>query len=267
MDVVLGGLHAQLQRPQTRKFAWPIVLLPELFTSSQHLSLIGGQLVTLGWDVYLLDFASAPMGRTRGKGAAAFDTYAARILAALGELGSDAIAAGHGLGGLLALKIAESSNVRAAVALAPWLPGLRSRLSTRHLWSLWRPAKYALPRRRTILDLISDATPFERSALIKSLVPMDPLAIEEVALGHMTIAKEAGPRIIITGENDPIAPGERAAQFAAAIGAQFATLPGRGHWLIGRAGLERAVAQMQRFLVRALGEQLLLLYKDEPGAG
>jgi hypothetical protein len=38
---------------------------------------------------------------------------------------------------------------------------------------------------------------------------------------------------------------------------------GRGHWLIGGRALERAVAEVQRFLVRNLGGDLLLLYPEE----
>jgi pimeloyl-ACP methyl ester carboxylesterase len=268
MDVVLGDLHAQFEQPQTRKFAWPVVILPELFASSHHLKLIGGQLVTLGWDVYLVDLINlSGSARTIGQDTSgAFDTYATRIMAALSGIGSDVIAAGHGLGGLLALKLAESQNVKAAVAFAPLLPGVRSRLTTRHFWSNWRWTRGALPSRRTLLDLVSDADPVQRSTLVNSFRPMDTRVIEEIALGRVGIARNARPRMIIAGENDVFAPKQCAAQFAAEIGAQFASLPGRGHWLIGSRGVERAVAQMQRFLVRALGEQLLLLYQDEEGA-
>jgi hypothetical protein len=37
---------------------------------------------------------------------------------------------------------------------------------------------------------------------------------------------------------------------------------GRGHWLIGGRALERAVAEIQRFLVRNLSGDLLLLYSE-----
>ena len=37
----------------------------------------------------------------------------------------------------------------------------------------------------------------------------------------------------------------------------------RGHWLVGGRALERAINETQRFLVRALGRDLLLLYPEE----
>jgi len=39
-------------------------------------------------------------------------------------------------------------------------------------------------------------------------------------------------------------------------------MPNRGHWLIGGRVLERAVAEVQRFLVLSLGRDLLLLYPE-----
>jgi pimeloyl-ACP methyl ester carboxylesterase len=70
------------------------------------------------------------------------------------------------------------------------------------------------------------------------------------------------PRLIIAGDADVFAPRQEAARFAAEIKAQFINLPGRGHWLIGGRALERTIAHMQRFLVRASGEELLLLYEQ-----
>ena len=64
MDLELGLLHSRLERPQTRKFAWPIAIIPELFTTFRHLTIMAGHLVSLGWEVYLLDIhpASSPSG-------------------------------------------------------------------------------------------------------------------------------------------------------------------------------------------------------------
>ena len=71
------------------------------------------------------------------------------------------------------------------------------------------------------------------------------------------------PRLIVAGDSDPFAPLERTAEFAARIGAAVRVVRGRGHWLIGGRALERAVAEVQRFLVRNLGGDLLLLYSEQ----
>ena len=83
---------------------------------------------------------------------------------ALAALGRDAIVVGHGLGGLLALNAAEHPRVRAAVALAPMLPGFRSPLvmgaanwPARLLGRALKP-----PRGAVLFHLLADAEPFQR---------------------------------------------------------------------------------------------------------
>ncbi len=267
MDLVLGRLRARLERPQTRKFAWPIVFLPELFTTSRHLTIVAGWLVSMGWEVYLLDVypPTARVLATDDSGASAFSALLASLRAALDAIGSDIIAAGHGFGGLLALKLAEAPSVRAAVALAPLIPGFHSPLFVRRpRWTFWRSESTGLPTGRRVLELVSEAEPFQRESLIKALVPADISAAMEVARGEVELAAHPTPRLIVAGEADAFAPSRCAGQLAAKVGAQFISLPARGHWLIAGRTLERTIAEMQRFLVRALGEELLLLYADPP---
>jgi pimeloyl-ACP methyl ester carboxylesterase len=265
MDVVLGRLHGQLERPQTRKFAWPIVLLPELFASSRHVTIMAGHLVSLGWEVYLLDVyapsTAPPTGNSLGP--SAFGALVDNVRSALDTIGSEVIASGHGLGGLLALKLAETAPVRAAVALAPLIPGFDSPLFVRRRSRIFRrPAASGLPARRTLLRLVGEAEEFQRQSLIHALVPADTSAVLEIARSAVAFAAHRSSRLIISGEADVFAPWREAEKFAARIGAQFISLPGRGHWLVAGRGLERTIAHVQRFLVRALGEELLLLYED-----
>lgn len=271
MDVELGFLHAQLERPQTRKFAWPIALIPELFTTSRHLTIMAGHLVSLGWEVYLLDVHPAPSRRFPefDDRAPAFSTLLQNIRDSLGKIGSPMVVAGHGLGGSLALKMAEAPLVRAAVAVAPLIPGFRTPLlGRRRRWmTFWRPQPTTFPVRRRILELVSDAEPFQRDALIRALIPSDPSAAMELADGLVEFGGDQTPRLIVAGEADVFAPWQEAARFAAEIKAQFITLPGRGHWLVGGRALDRTIAHMQRFLVKASGEELLLLYEQADADG
>jgi pimeloyl-ACP methyl ester carboxylesterase len=271
MDVALGLLPARLERPQTRKFAWPIVILPELFTSSRHLAIMAGHLVSLGWEVYLLDIhpaSSRPLPQSYAR-ATAFSALLQKVQDALCQIGSPMVVAGHGLGGLLALKLAEATSVRAAVALAPLIPGWRTPLfRRRRRWmTILRSNATTLPVRRRILELVSDAESFQHESLIKALIPADTSAAIEVADGVVKFNAVQTPRLVIAGEADSFAPLAEAARFAAEINANFINLPGCGHWLIGGRALERTIACMQRFLVRASGEELLLLYEQPDAVG
>ena len=285
METRLGRIPAECERPEPLKFAWPLMLLPELFTTARHLAVARGYFASIGWEVYAPDLRAAAKaartdtrasdlsgGASRASSAGGFDGLAALLAEALAALRRDAIVIGHGLGGLLALSAVEQPQVRAAVALAPMLPGFRSALVTSA--TNW-PARLfgrALkpPRGAVLFDLLADAEPFQREALLRALVADDARAALEVVRGGIKVGgidlannPRAVPRLIVAGDSDPFAPLDRTNEFAARVGAAVRVVRGRGHWLIGGRALERTVAEVQRFLVRNLGGDLLLLYPEE----
>jgi pimeloyl-ACP methyl ester carboxylesterase len=276
MEMRLGRIPAECERPEPLKFAWPLVLLPELFTTSRHLAVARGYFASIGWEVYTLDLRTAAHvaridARTPNQRVDGFNGLAEVLAEALSALGRDAIVVGHGLGGLLALNAVAHPQVRAAVALAPMLPGFRSPLvmglanwPARLLGHALKP-----PRGAVLFHLLADAEPFQGEKLTQALVAEDARAALEVVRGriksHETRFDEAAravPRLIVTGDSDPFAPLEMTTEFAARIGATLRVVRGRGHWLIGGRALERAVAEIQRFLVRNLSGDLLLLYSE-----
>ncbi|HZO80478.1 MAG TPA: alpha/beta fold hydrolase [Candidatus Binataceae bacterium] len=268
MSTRLGRFPAEYERPEPLKFAWPIVLVPELFTTADHLAVLRGYLASLGWEVYTPDLRAAFDCAPARRGG--FEGLAARLEQALSALGRDVVLVGHGLGGLLALKAAELAPVRAAVAIAPMLPGVRSRLVMRAAnWrALWLGRALAPPRGAALFHLMADAEPFQRQALVRALVADDARAAMDVVRGRVRLepTPRGVPRLIVTGDSDPFVPLEHATRLAERIGAATAVVPGRGHWLVGGRGLERTMAAAQRFLVRNLGADLLLLYPEEFGS-
>ena len=265
MECALTRLPVVTEHPATLKFAHPLVLLPELFTTISHLSLLTGYLVSLGWEVSVLDLYAETAGA-----ASELEDLVGRTAEAVGALDRPVIALGHGLGGVIALGLTTRPAVAAGVALAPALPGsdspfcrgLRNRLAMRFGGRL-RP-----PRGRTLFELVSDAHEFQRESLIRTLRPVSGQVMRDFAAGAFTIGRAEGkPRLIITGDADIFAPLERVRSLATIARAELATLAGRGHWLVGGRALERAVHEAQRFLVKALGRELLLLYPEDPATG
>ncbi|HEY6394260.1 MAG TPA: alpha/beta fold hydrolase [Candidatus Binataceae bacterium] len=268
MEVQLGRFPAELERPEPLKFAWPVVVLPGLFSTARHLAVLVGYLATIGWEVYAPELgAAAGSGSTPALSRLGFDDLLALTAEAIDQIGRDVIVIGHGAGGLIALKIAEQPRVKAAVAIAPLIPGYPSALVTsfRNRLALWSGRALNPPTGRTLFELVADADPFQREALIKSLVPSSAVAAFQIARGEvqLTRGENIAPRLIVAGDSDVFVPFERVSNLADSIGAKIAKIPGRGHWLIGGRGLERAINEIQRFLVRALGQELLLLYPEE----
>jgi pimeloyl-ACP methyl ester carboxylesterase len=267
-QIELGRFPAEVERPEPIKFAWPIVLLPELFTTIRHLDVVVGYLGTLGWEVFAPDLrAAAGRGATRALGALTFADLVALAAEALEALGRDAIILGHGIGGLVALKLAERANVKAAVAYSPLVPGFRTPLFMRagNWLNLMRDRPLAPPRGRALFELLADAEPFMRENAIRGLIRDSAAAARDVARGPVAFdaPAPAAPRLIVAGDSDIFAPIDRVAAFTEKVGAKLVRMAGRGHWLIGGRALERAIGETQRFLVRALGQDLLLLYPEE----
>jgi len=263
-----------VERPEPLKFAWPIILLPDLFTTARHLGLALGYFATIGWEVYAPDLRAA-IGSNKTPPLAKFSFADLLALAAeaLDALGRAAIVVGHGAGGLVALKLAERPEVKAAVALAPLAPGYQSALVTGFAarFSAWRRGTIDPPRGRTLFEFVADSDPFQRDAIIRAMVPESaPLALG-IAHGDIALSAAAAPRLIVAGDSDIFAPIAQTAALAKSLGATLAQLQGRGHWLIGGRALERTIGATQRFLVRTLGQDLLLLYpeewKNEPDEG
>ncbi|HLW69280.1 MAG TPA: alpha/beta fold hydrolase [Candidatus Binataceae bacterium] len=248
------------EQPATRKFAGSIVILPELFTTNSHYSLLSGYLTSVGWEVCTVD---AYAGLERRRFAGLCDSVAEAIAAS----GREVILLGHGLGGLMAFALDARAAVVASVALAPALPGFRSPLldGLRNRLAAIRGALIRPPSGRALFEFVADADRFQRDALIRELTPGDATALREIARGAIGVPPiGATPRLIVAGDSDIFAPHEQVSRFAAVAGAQRATLSGRGHWLVGGRALEKTVNELQRFLIKSLGRDLLLLYPPDP---
>jgi len=267
-DIELGRIPAQRELPEPVKFAWPIVVLPDLFATPRHLALVIGYLASIGWEVFVPDLRAAfGKGSTPPLEKLRFNDLAALAGEALERIGREAVVLGHGVGGLIALKLSAHPRVKAAVAYAPLVPGFRTPLvggiGNRIAMMMGRSIKP--PRGRILFELIADSDPFTREALINAMVPDSGALATDEMTGAIEFAApdKAAPRLVVAGDSDISAPLPQTTAFAESIGAKLATIRGRGHWLIGGRALERAINETQRFLVRALGQDLLLLYPEE----
>jgi pimeloyl-ACP methyl ester carboxylesterase len=268
VETNLGRFPAQTELPEPVKFAWPIVVLPELFTTVRHLAPLVGYLATIGWEVFAPDL-HAVIGRDGTPALEKIDFAKLTEMAgeAVAALGREAIVIGHGVGGLVALKLAERPGVKAAVAIAPLAPGFRTPLfvNLSNRIRIWRGLALNPPTRRMLYEFVADSDVHSRTQIIKMLTVGATAAAMDVVNDHIAFvsADKTAARLIVAGESDIFAPYQKLEAFANRIGAPIAKIPGRGHWLIGGRGLERAIAEIQRFLVRSLGRDLLLLYPEE----
>lgn len=263
VEAALGRLPTQIERPAALKFALPIVLLPEMFTTRTHLAPLIGHLADSGWEVYAPDLrAAAGRGPTPPLGRIDFDGVLALAEEAIDALARDLVVMGHGIGGLAALALATHPRVRAAIALAPALPGFPTPLLLRPaaLFALLGGAPLRPLRGKRLDAFLADADTFQRPGLARVMVRDSARIALNTARGRVRIARfaDAAPRLIVAGDCDPFAPIARVTEFAGKIGARMARLPGRGHWLIGARAINRVIGEAERFLLCTLDPASLL---------
>ncbi len=98
METQLGRFPTQAEVPEPLKFAWPIVVLPELFTTPRHLATLVGYLTSIGWEVYAPDLnAVLGQGETPPLEKIDFARLTALAAEAIAALGREAIVVGHGI--------------------------------------------------------------------------------------------------------------------------------------------------------------------------
>ncbi len=190
-DIELGRITAQRELPEPVKFAWPIMVLPDLFATPRHLALVVGYLASIGWEVFVPNLRAAfGKGSTPALEELRFNDLAALAGEALEGIGRDAVVLGHGVGGLVALKLSAHPRVKAAVAYAPLVPGFRTPMvggiANRIAMMFGRPIKP--PRGRTLFELIADSDPFTREALINAMVPDSGALATDVMNGAIEFA-------------------------------------------------------------------------------
>src|SRR5258708_19163261 len=219
MDTDLGRFPANCERPEPLKFAAPIVLLPELFTTPRHLAIVLGYLASIGWEVYVPDLRAAfGKGATPPLGKLQFADLVALASEAIDALGRDAVVLGYGVGGLVALNLSVHQRVKASVAYAPLIPGFRTPLvgGFANRLAIMRGREIKPPRGRILFELIADSDPFTRDGSIKTMVPDSGRVAADVVNGAIDFsdAEKSAPRLIVAGESDIFAPFDRTQQFA-----------------------------------------------------
>lgn len=116
------GLYIESWLPERRSRRKPLLFVHGELAGSwlweRYLGFFAGR----GWEGHALNLRNHFWSQTADPATLSVDSYTADVVAALERLGPDAVAVGHGLGGLLVLKAVESAEASAVVLLSPELP-------------------------------------------------------------------------------------------------------------------------------------------------
>src|ERR1700687_1163254 len=219
MDIELGRFPTTCERPEPLKFAAPIFLIPELFTTPRHLAIVLGYLASIGWEVYVPDLRAAfGKGATPPLDKLQFSDLAALAAEAIDVLGRDAVVLGHGVGGLVALKLSAHPRVKASVAYAPLIPGFRTPLirGFANRIAIMRGREIKPPQGRILFELIADSDPYTRDGSIKAMLPDSGRVAADVINGSIefTDSKKTAPRLLVAGGVCNFSPAQRTAKIS-----------------------------------------------------
>ncbi|MGH7856997.1 MAG: alpha/beta hydrolase [Candidatus Binatia bacterium] len=257
LEVRLGAFRAEAHSAENPRYRSRVLLVHGLWGGAWCWRHYGSFLAHRGWEVLAVDLRGRPGSAPARVESVTLEEYTRDLE---DVLGSDLLAArdeedrmapvviGHDLGGLLGLSLARGGRCRAAIALAPPLPGTlreeyRALLGRARRWlsrSLPPPAE------------LPDEPSFDASRL-----QADSGVVGRALLrGEMPVAPPDVPALVVAGDRDLLIEGKALEARATAMGADFSKRAAP-HWGLEDPEFERQVDQLHRWLVKRIGSDLL----------
>jgi len=270
MERRLASLRADVSAPERNKFTAPLLFLHGVWAGSWIWQNVAGALSQRGWEGWALDLRGRPGSRpVDALGKIRLEDYVADVVVAARALWAPPVVCGHDLGALLALLTAAQIQPRALILLAPLLPRTwvadgRPPLPLVRLSAvpalLW--ARPLHPPCATVTrDFLFTALPPSLQAQLHArLQPDSGTVVRALTRGQVPFPAEAlqCPVLIVSGGADRMSPPATARWLAARLQAEHREYPGQGHWLLAGEQGKPCVADLHRWLIRTLGEALLV---------
>jgi pimeloyl-ACP methyl ester carboxylesterase len=116
------GLYIESWLPERRSRRKPLLFVHGELAGSWLWERFLGYFAGRGWEGHALNLRNHFWSQTADPAELSFETYTDDVICAMERLGPNAVAIGHGMGGLLAMKAAERTPISALILLSPELP-------------------------------------------------------------------------------------------------------------------------------------------------
>jgi len=116
------GIYIESWLPERRSRRKPLMFVHGELAGSWVWERYLGYFAGRGWEGHAINLRNHHWSQTADPTTLSFDTYVEDVVAALDRLGPTAVAVGHGMGALLALKAAERVAISGLVLVAPQMP-------------------------------------------------------------------------------------------------------------------------------------------------
>ena len=268
----LAAYTAEVLFPEREKFTAPLLLLPGLWTGSWIWQEVAWGFSQRGWACWALDLYEPHAARRRGD--ISLDDHLTTITTAAAAFDCPPIVIGFDLGSLLSLLVAARVQPRALICISPmlpcnWQPDLRPALPLVRLATLpallWNRA-HPPPSRRLARDFLFHTLPAGLpDQLYDQLEPDSGRVVRTLTRGQTDFPTTPlpCPSLIVWGQEDRMVPAPVVRWLADTLHATGLSYPDQGHWLLAGPQAANLVAGVHRWLVRSLGEALLLSPEED----
>jgi pimeloyl-ACP methyl ester carboxylesterase len=251
------GLYVESWLPERRSRRRPLYLLHGELAGSWLWERYLQHFAQRGWEGHALNLRAHFWSETADFEVLDLDTYTEDALAGYDALGRPAVVVGHGMGGLLALRVAERRDVAGVVLLSPALPDPIRATSPSHVVRLV-PSRF----RRELLGWAGAAEPIQRQhpdltladvIRIQHLMGAESGAARRQMLEGVPVDRDAlgeAPRLVIgAGVDRQFAAGdsERLAEW---LGAEYQPFGAHSHYglVLGEESHEQVADAIRAFL-------------------
>jgi pimeloyl-ACP methyl ester carboxylesterase len=176
-------------------------------------------------------------------GNVSFDDHLEDIRTAMDALDRPVLVT-HSASGLIALKLAETQPIAAAVHLVPSPPAGIFSLRAARVYLRYMPlilrGKPVLLNKRDMFDAnLNRLPPDEQEAVYAKMVPAPGRQARQMMLGiSVSPKKVSGPRLIQSGTDDRLVPASVHRKTARKFGSTYREYAGHGHYLMREPGWE-----------------------------
>jgi pimeloyl-ACP methyl ester carboxylesterase len=251
------GLYVESWLPERRSRRRPLYLLHGELGGSWVWERYLQHFAQRGWEGHALNLRAHFWSETADFEMLDLDSYIEDALAGYDALARQAVVVGHGMGGLLALRLAELRDVAGLVLLSPALPDPIRPASPSHVVRLV-PARF----RKELLGWAGPADQVQRQhpdltladvARIQHLMGAESGAARRRMLEGVPVDRDAlgeGPRLVIGAGVDrqfPAADSERLAEW---LGAEYQPFGAHSHYglVLGEESHEQVADAIRAFL-------------------
>jgi pimeloyl-ACP methyl ester carboxylesterase len=269
MQYRIAELGVTVTRAESERFAAPLLLIHGLWAGSWVWSRLVGYLGHRGWESWAVDLPGRPGAAAIAGSRIDRREVMERCTAAARAMPAPPILVGHDAGAAVALRLAAAVGAPAIVLVAPALPGLGAlRLMLGGTGRALRAilgrelAPPGAPGHETLLGAID---PVARQVISNRLVPEPGRVVYDLLRGPLVGSDLAllPPTLVIGGSRDPVTPPEAVDVAARELAATRAVVDG-GHWLPLEDSWQPTADCLHRWVVRTLGDPLLLLRNEDP---